>query len=59
MAEQPKSKLMARLRARRQTEGWVRIEVWVPKELVAKVRAYVRQLVKKAKRTTDGDDDGR
>lgn len=50
--EQPKAKLMALLRERRQREGWVRIEVWVPREFVAKVRAYVRKLTK---RTTDGD----
>lgn len=44
MTEQPKSKLMARLRARRQTEGLVRIEVWVKPEHVARVRKYVARL---------------
>ena len=46
MTEQPKSKLMARLRSRRQREGWVRIEVWVPAAMVGRVRQYVRRLVK-------------
>lgn len=45
MTEQPKRKLMARLRARRQTEGLVRIEVWVRPEHVARVRKYVARLV--------------
>lgn len=44
MSEQPKAKLMQRLRALRQSEGWVRIEVWVPKHLVQKVRAYVKRI---------------
>lgn len=42
--EQPKAKLMARLRELRQSQGWARIEVWVPKHLVPKVRAYVKRL---------------
>ena len=44
MTEQPKAKLMQRLRALRQSDGWVRIEVWVPKHLVPRVRAYVKRL---------------
>jgi hypothetical protein len=46
VTEQPKSKLMARLRARRRREGWVRVEVWVPAKKVAALRAYVRRLTK-------------
>lgn len=44
VTEQSKAKLMARLRSRRQREGWVRIEVWVPAAMVGKVRQYVRKL---------------
>ena len=51
MSEQSKAKLMARLRSRRQREGWVRIEVWVPAALVGKVRAYVRKLTTPDKST--------
>lgn len=48
MSEQPKAKLMARLRARRQAEGLVQVNLWVPKHLVAKVRAYVKRLTDSA-----------
>jgi hypothetical protein len=41
---QPKAKLMARLRASRQREGLVRLEVWVPAKLVKQVRDYVRRV---------------
>jgi len=50
MTEQPKSKLMARLREQRARLGLVRVEVWVPRDAVSKVRAYVARLV----RRTDG-----
>ena len=48
MTEQPKAKLMQRLRALRQSDGWVRIEVWVPRHLVPRVRAYVKRLASSA-----------
>jgi hypothetical protein len=35
---------MQRLRALRQAEGWVRVEVWIPKALVPKLRAYVKRI---------------
>jgi vacuolar-type H+-ATPase subunit I/STV1 len=41
---QAKKKLMARLRASRQRDGLVRVEVWVPRAEVAALRAYVRKL---------------
>lgn len=53
--EQPKAKLMARLRSRRQREGWVRIEVWVPAAQVEKVRAYVRKLTTPDKSDASGE----
>jgi hypothetical protein len=46
VTEQSKAKLMAALRSRRQREGWVRLELWVPRELVKQIRDYVRKLVK-------------
>jgi hypothetical protein len=49
---QPKAKLMARLRASRQRDGWVRLELWVPAKLVPKVRAYVRKLTRAADEAT-------
>ncbi len=36
--------MMARLRALRKAEGWVQVNVWVPRELVPKLRAYVKRL---------------
>ena len=54
MTERPKRELMQRLRALRQSDGWVRIEVWVPKHLVPRVRAYVKRLS-----TTSSASDGR
>jgi hypothetical protein len=45
----PKAELMARLRARRQADGWVQVNVWVPRELVPKLRAYVKRLTSSAK----------
>lgn len=48
MTEQPKSKLMAALREKRARLGLVRVEVWVPKDAVAKVRAYAARLVRAA-----------
>lgn len=50
MTEKPKRELMARLRARRQLDGWARVEVWIPKALVPKLRAWV-------KRATDRETD--
>jgi hypothetical protein len=44
----PKAELMARLRARRQKEGLVRLEFWVPAEYAAKIRAYVARLTRRA-----------
>jgi hypothetical protein len=41
---QPKSKLMAALRSRRQREGLVRLELWVPANLVKQVRDYVKRV---------------
>jgi hypothetical protein len=41
---QPKAKLMAALRSRRQREGWVRLELWVPKNLARKVRDYAKRM---------------
>lgn len=40
----PKSELMARLRARRQREGMVRLEFWIPADKVEQVRDYVKKL---------------
>jgi hypothetical protein len=40
----PKGELMARLRERRQREGWVRLELWVPKKLARKVRDYAKRI---------------
>lgn len=48
MTEQPKSTLMARLREKRARLGLVRVEVWVPKDAVAKVRAYAKRLASSA-----------
>ena len=48
MTQQLKSALMARLRASRRREGWTRIEVWVPAELVKQVRDYVKRITKRA-----------
>lgn len=50
MTTRPKRELMAALRSRRQREGWVRIEVWVPEDLVQSVRNYVRRITKVTKR---------
>jgi hypothetical protein len=41
---QPKGELMARLRARRQEAGLVRLEFWVPKRLARQVRDYVKRI---------------
>jgi hypothetical protein len=41
---QAKAKLMAALRSRRQREGLVRLELWVPAKLVKQVRDYVRRV---------------
>lgn len=51
----PKRELMAALRSRRQREGWVRIEVWVPAALVAKVRAYVKRITAVSAAAAKGD----
>jgi len=48
MTEQPKSKLMAALREKRARLGLVRVEVWVPKQYVDRVRAYVARLVRRS-----------
>lgn len=48
MTEQPKSKLMARLRQQRARLGLVRVEVWVPADAVEKVRKYAARLVPKS-----------
>ena len=42
--QKPKTELMARLRALRKSEGWVRVEVWLPAHLVPKLRAYVKRI---------------
>ena len=42
--ERPKRELMARLRELRKAEGWVRVEVWLPRHLVPKLRAYVKRI---------------
>lgn len=44
MTEQPKSKLMAALREKRARLGLVRVEVWVPKAMVERVRRYAARL---------------
>jgi hypothetical protein len=46
--EQPKSKLMAALREKRARLGLVRVEVWVPRNAVAKLRAYAARLASSA-----------
>ena len=43
--EQPKSKLMAALREKRARLGLVRVEVWVPRDQVARVRKFCKRLV--------------
>ena len=53
MAEQPKAKLMQRLRALRQAEGWVRVEVWIPKALVPKLRAWVKRATSSGQSATE------
>lgn len=40
----PKAELMARLRALRKAEGWVQVNVWVPRHMVPKLRAYVKRI---------------
>lgn len=47
--QKPKRDLMAKLRAMRQADGWVRVEVWLPAALVPKLRAYVKRLTDSAK----------
>ena len=44
VTEQPKSKLMAALREKRTRLGLVRVEVWVPKAMVERVRRYAARL---------------
>ena len=44
----PKAELMQRLRALRQAEGWVRVEVWLPAALVPKLRAWVKRATSSA-----------
>ena len=58
MTEQPKSKLMARLRARREREGKVRVgvEVWVLAEKADEIR---EKLLTYAKRLANGSNEGR
>jgi hypothetical protein len=50
----PKGELMARLRARRQREGLVRLEFWVPAKLVKQVRDYVRRVTADSGSLTKG-----
>lgn len=50
MTAQPKSKLMARLRAARQAAGLVRVEFWLTPEQAKLARAYVARLIKNIKR---------
>ena len=45
LVEQPKSKLMAALREKRARLGLVRVEVWVPRDQVARVRKFCKRLV--------------
>jgi hypothetical protein len=49
----PKRDLMAALRSRRQREGLVRLELWVPAKLVKQVRDYVKRV------TSDSGDGGK
>lgn len=44
MTQQPKSKLMAALRETRARLGLVRVEVWVPKAAVSRLRKYAARL---------------
>jgi vacuolar-type H+-ATPase subunit I/STV1 len=44
LALKPKADLMAALRSRRQREGLVRLELWVPAKLVKQVRDYVKRM---------------
>jgi hypothetical protein len=39
-----KGELMAALRSRRLKAGWVRLELWVPKNLARKVRDYAKRI---------------
>ena len=53
MSEQPKSKLMARLRARRRRDGLVRVEVWVQRDKAELMRTYASNL-----NSSPGEEDG-
>lgn len=46
MTAKDKAALMRKMRARREREGWVQINLWVKPEWVAKVRAYVARLTR-------------
>ena len=56
MTEQPKSKLMARLRARREREGKVRVtvEVWVLAEKAYAIRDKLLAYAKRLASSTGG-----
>jgi vacuolar-type H+-ATPase subunit I/STV1 len=41
---QAKAKLMAALRSRRQREGLVRLDLWVPASAVQKVKDFVKRV---------------
>ncbi len=55
MSEQPKSKLMARLRARREREGLVRVrlEVWVAADRADEIRERLNRYAKRILRDAD------
>lgn len=48
MAAKTLSERQAALRDRREREGLVRVEVWIPAALVPKLRAYVKRLTDSA-----------
>jgi hypothetical protein len=50
----PKRDLMAALRSRRQREGLVRLELWVPAKLVKQVRGYVKRVTADSGSLTKG-----
>lgn len=55
VTEQPKKTLMARLREKRARLGLVRVEVWVPKWAVERVRKYAARLASSASGGRDGN----
>lgn len=51
----PKSELMARLRAKRRTDGLVRlrIDIWVPRDRHARINTSITELIKREKERTN------